>query len=115
MREDLSDAGLLKAVRRRLLGELAAKREREANSQKIVNNVYGSGGPQHMGGGLAEKMHGTGEVDPGLYDYFVDIDRQDKELNPETGKPAGWKKSVHRYRTPKGDGGGAVIQDEKKK
>jgi hypothetical protein len=101
-----SDSALLKAVRKRLLNEISAK---QAASSVINNNVYG--GSAHAGGsdvgGLLGSMGGApaaaGE-DP--FDYLVDIERKDLPINPETGKPEGWRKSVRRHRTPK---------DEKKK
>jgi len=103
--DETSDAALLKAVRKRILSEVSSPRE--AAAAKIINKVYGGGG----GGGVMDRlghqpqMGGEGGEDP--FDYFVNIQRKDlPDINPETGKPIGWEKTVHRYREPKGGGEG---------
>lgn len=113
--DPLSDAALIKAARKRLLAELepaARKAESAANRASVVNNIYGSGGGGG-GGGLMDRMGGSPATpsaegdDP--YSYFVDVMRKDlPDINPATGKPAGWSKSVHRYKTRK-------EEEEKKK
>jgi hypothetical protein len=53
---------------------------------------------RQQGGSIAEQMT------PEDWDYYVDIQREDlPEINPETGKPLGWKKKVHRYTTKRGE------------
>lgn len=102
--ERYSDAAIIRAARKRLLEQIAAKAE--AASPSFVNNVYGGGGAPHMGGGVMDKLgssapSGDGE-DP--YSYYVDIMREDlPDVHPVTGKPIGWKKSVHRYKAKKGE------------
>lgn len=93
------DNALIRAARKRILQELQAKKA--AASSVINNNVYGNS--MAGGGGLMERMNGAGpSEDPGLYDYLVDIERRDlPEVNPHTGKPAGWTKRVHRHRQEK--------------
>lgn len=97
--KNIDDNVLLAAVRQRILDDIGRKQE----SQGIVNNIYGGGSP---GGhipmrGVSDQLGDAPEgEDP--YDYFVDITRRDlDEVNPNTGKPAGWKKSVHRHRKKK--------------
>ena len=86
------DSALIRAARKRILAELEAKQ-----SGGVVNNVYGGSG------GLTERMNGAEHEDPSLRDYFVDITREDlPEINEHTGKPRGWKKSVHRHTSLKG-------------
>lgn len=96
-RRPVTDEVLLEAVRQRLLDEVR-KQERMA---PVVNNVYGGHVPSSQG--VAEQM-GQPEADPGLFDYFVDIERSPL-MNPATGTAVegAWKKKVHRYRTPKSD------------
>lgn len=85
---------LIAAMRKRLMDEVASGR----GSEKIVNNVYGSSPT-----GLMDRLyqdHNSQETageDP--YEYFVDIDRDDK-LDDE-GNKIGWSKSVRRYRDKK--------------
>lgn len=107
MSRGVSDQALLSAVRQRILAEIQKKQEQ--HHAAITNNVYGHGGgtaeqSQHgMSQGVADQLgNSTNAEDP--YDYFVDITREDlPNINPATGKPAGWKKSVQRYRTKKGE------------
>ncbi len=98
---DDHDKVLLSAIRKRLLDEISSGKRSDASA--IVNNVYGSS-PE--GGGLTERLHrgemeapgpGTGGEDP--YEYFVDIDRDDK--TDEDGHKIGWTKKVRRYRDKK--------------
>lgn len=110
--DPLSDDALLKAVRRRILDEVSAK---QAASSIINNNLYGgsahAGGASDTGGVMGLLGGGNGGVTPANgddpYSYFVDVARKDLPINPETGKPMGWEKSVHRYKKRKDD-------DEKK-
>lgn len=112
MERPLDDQLLVQAMRKRILDEIN-KREQQA---AIVNNVYGGGGQPSQMHGVADQMTGMSEgEDP--YDYFVDITRKDlPDINPATGKPLGWEKSVHRHRkkkvtesqkSPKGRRGGS--------
>lgn len=95
--DEVSDAALIRAARKRILGQLAG--EKAAKQAAIVNNVYGGGG-----GGVMDQMAGRGAASPSPdgddpYSYYVDITRKDlPDVNPHTGKPAGWEKSVHRYK-----------------
>lgn len=92
--DDLSDAALIRAARKRLLSEFDASTK---PSPAITNNVYNTpsqgGLMDHLGGGAA------GAEDP--FDYYVDVSRKDAPINPDTGKPGGWEKSVHRHRDQK--------------
>ncbi len=90
----IGDDELVQAVRQRLLRELAEKQE----AHQISNVINNHGGGSH-GGGLMEAMHGGGGEDP--MEYLVDIEKHDIP-GPEGGKPVGWKKSVHRHRSPRG-------------
>jgi len=95
----VTDEMLLQAIRKRLMEDIQRKEQQAA----IVNQIYGgaAGPARGVMGALGGAQQGEG-VDPGMFDYFVDITREDlPELNPETGKPLGWKKSVHRYRKKK--------------
>jgi hypothetical protein len=106
--DPLSDTALLRAVRQRLLEQVQAKHE----AQALTNNIYNSpatGGHAGAGGVMGELGGGGGGVSPGggngedPWDYMVDITRRDlPDINPHTGKPAGWEKTVRRHRTPKG-------------
>lgn len=89
---DINDDVLLAAIRKRLLDEIGKR----GDAERIVNNVYGS---MPQGGGITERLYqgdiaSGGEEDP--YQYFVDIDRDDKI--DEEGKKTGWTKRVKRYR-----------------
>ncbi len=102
--DPLSDAALLKAVRRRLLDEVSA---RQAASSTINNNVYGgsahAGGASDVGGLMGALGGGTGGAageDP--FDYMVDIERRNMPAD-ESGKSPGWTKHVRRHRSPKDD------------
>ncbi len=101
--DPLSDRALVKAMRKRILDEISARQAAGA----VINN-YGAAPGGHeptsgvmgmLGGGGAGGGGGSGGEDP--FDYLVNIEREDLPVNPETGKPKGWKKTVHRYRTPK--------------
>lgn len=81
-------------MRRRLLDEI--KHKSSGDSERIVNNVYGSS--PGSGGGIFEGLRGTTEHDD-PNDYMVDIDREDK-LDPE-GHKIGWTKRVRRYKDKK--------------
>ena len=90
----ISDQAFIEAARRRLLEEIRGRQAAESH-HKIINNVYGHDGGHH--GGLVEHM-----AHPDNNDYYVDITREDLPgVNPETGKPAGWKKTGHRRTEPK--------------
>lgn len=91
--EDINDESLLRAIRKRLLDEISSGR----SAERIVNNVYGSS-PTGLVDRLNESYMGQSGEDP--YEYFVDIDREDK-IDPETGEKIGWAKKVRRYRDKK--------------
>lgn len=109
--DQITEKMLLNALRRRLLEELQAKREERATIQNIIGGGAGAGG----GRGLYDQFAGSpgvpSPVDPGQYDYLVDIIRRQipegaTEVDPVTGEPVsypegGWSKRVHRYRQPK--------------
>lgn len=90
--DGVDDQALIKAARKRILAELEAK-QAVSGGNTVNNNNYAGGG------GLMERMNGGGAGDDGdLRDYLVDITREDLPgLNELTGKPPGWKKTVHRY------------------
>ena len=94
-RGEVGDDQLIQAVRKRLLRDIAEKHEAQHISN-VINNHQGGG---H--GGLMEAMNGGQHEDPALFDYMVDIEKHDIP-GAEGGKPVGWKKSVHRHRSPKG-------------
>ncbi len=93
----LTEMDLVEAAKRRILREL----EREQAAQ-VVNNLTQGGG---MGGGQSQSIQDMmGSGTPEDWDYFVDITREDlPDVNPATGKPKGWKKSVHRFTNRKGE------------
>jgi hypothetical protein len=94
--EEINDAMLIQAMRRRVMEEIGDRGGRGASV--VNNNVYGGG----LGSGGNGGIGGGDTTDPSDRDYFVDIMREDlPELNPLTGKPKGWKKSVHRFSTGK--------------
>lgn len=115
---ELTDADLVKAIRKRMLDEIGAGKR--PDSERIVNNVYG--GPI-VGGGVMDQLGGGGGgeggglegMSPEDRDYFVDIMRQDYDpgdeamvIDPATGEKVpqklargGWSKNVHRYTSPK--------------
>jgi hypothetical protein len=112
MNEDEYQEILRQAIRDRILSEVRQPK----GFERIVNNVYG--GPiageknQGLGGGVVGEMGG---MSPDDREYFVDIMREDlPEINPETGKPKGWRKSVRRYTKPAGSPMGEP-EDGKKK
>jgi hypothetical protein len=109
MDEEEYNQMLRQAIRDRILSEVRKPREVD----RVVNNVYG--GPltsdknQGLGGGV------TGEMAPEDLDYLVDITREDlPELNPLTGKPKGWKKTVVRRTQPRGTTPPASDPEKKK-
>jgi hypothetical protein len=94
------------------------KIKRDGQQQSVINNLYnstgGSGAPSGgplssgAGGGIAASMGGGSSPAPAPegddpFSYLVDIIREDLPINPDTGKPSGWKKAVKRYRVPKGE------------
>lgn len=93
--QEFDDAALIRAARKRIMRELEA--QQAGGGSPITNNVF-SGGGGGIAPGLMERMNGAEAEDPSLRDYLVDITREDlPDINPATGKPVGWKKSVHRY------------------
>jgi hypothetical protein len=90
----ITDDVLLDAIRKRYLREI--EKENQASSiNNIINNSPASAP------GMAAAMGG---VTPDDSDYYVDILREDlPDINPATGKPAGWNKSVHRYKRKPGE------------
>jgi len=101
--ETLSDQALIAAIRKRLLEEISGGRA--SDSERIVNNVYGS---MPQGGGLVDRLYqgqmdpqgeGQGGEDP--YEYYVDIDRTNKYDPEDPSRTIGWEKNVRRYREKK--------------
>ena len=84
---------LLQAIRKRLLEEIQGRRER----RNVIQNIIGGGGG--MRGRVGQPPTQQQAIDPGMFDYYVDILKEDI-LGPE-GKPIGWRKNVHRFREPK--------------
>lgn len=101
MHDQVDDAALIAAVRRRLLQEIEHRRE----AAGVVNNVYGG-----SGGGVSGMMAPGDSASPDDQDYFVDIMREDLDKDPETGKPRGWSKKVHRYAKKKARVGPTVSE-----
>lgn len=100
MRRNVTADMIRQAILRRHLEEIqhAELARGQEQHQHVINNLYGGGGGMS---GVREQM------DPDDNDYFVKITRRDlDEKDPDTGKPVGWEKKVHRYRQP---------HDEKKK
>lgn len=99
------DGEILRIAKERLLRELDERNGHHA----VVNNVYGghgggggsggnsnsSSGGSGSGGSIQEKMS---EIDPGDYDYNVDIERRPFYHGD---KIVGWNKKVKRYREKK--------------
>ncbi len=99
MRGAIDDNALVQAVRKRLLRELEAKQQM-AEIHNTINNHQEGGGAGH--GGLAAAMNGgPAREDPDLMNYLIDIQKTD-DINPETGKTMGWKKTVRRHVEPRG-------------
>jgi hypothetical protein len=109
-RSNNSDALLLAAIREKILNEIKSQSGRSS----VVNNVYGGAIP-HAGSGVSEQM-GASEIDPGDFDYMVDIERN-PVIDPNTGTAVegAWKKKVHRYRQPKQPGMDDSSLKQKKK
>ena len=108
-KQPITDAVLLEAIRQRMMDEIGKQRE-----TNVINNLIGGGsdalpavrGSRGVGEfvGQANPSSAGEGLSPEDMDYLVDITREDLPgLNPDTGKPRGWKKTVHRYRAPKGD------------
>lgn len=99
--DDVSDEGLVREMRRQILSKIRGG----GASQSVVNNVYGGAIPGGgEGGGVMERGGGDMPMPEGDRDYFVDILREDlPEINEKTGKPKGWKKTVHRFSTARGE------------
>ena len=103
----ITDAVLLEAIRQRMMDEIGKQHE-----SNVINNLIGGSSdalPATRGArGVSEfagqaTSSGAEGLSPEDYDYLVDITREDlPEINPATGKPMGWKKTVHRYREEKG-------------
>ena len=112
MKEDEYNDMLRQAIRDRILSEVKKPRDVE----RIVNNVYGGaidreGRNQGLGSGVMGEMGADDDRE-----YTVDITREDlPELNPLTGKPKGWKKTVVRKSQPRGTPPPQSEDPEKKK
>ena len=98
----ITDDIMLDALKKRVLREI--ERSNAGLSGPVFNNYAGAspaGGPLHGISELGSQSHNE-QIDPDLYDYMVDITREDlPDINPATGKPVGWKKSVKSYRAAK--------------
>jgi hypothetical protein len=99
----ITDDMLVDALRESMMERLRRREEAQ-----VINNIQnaGSGGSVPSGvGGIASHLGGETPVAPDddLFNYAVDITRNDLPINPDTGKPGGWVKHVKRYREKKGD------------
>jgi hypothetical protein len=102
----VSDPQLLEALRKRMLRDI------ESPSHGVNVNVgnVSHGTPYGIHGAMSQNSEHISDAltnvqateKPDDFEYYVDIDREDKAINPETGKPSGWKKSVHWFRSPLG-------------
>jgi len=127
--DQITDDALLNAVRKRLMRELMAERGQSPPNIDIQNIVGGGrGGEPQLPPGMFEGMRGGESAEPEM-DYGVDITRSDMWADPANqgqflppgvmpepvdGKypdPIGWRKSVQRYRAPRGQ----EIETQKKK
>lgn len=106
--DEVTDAMILAAIKKRLLGNISGADlygpggggGSGKDAASIVNNVYGGQMPSLMG---TMGYGGPGGPSDDDFDYLVDIKREDlPELNPLTGKPRGWTKTVHRRRELRG-------------
>lgn len=92
-RKRVTDSTIQDAIRERILDEI---REKTAAASIGGGQVPPSGAGAS---GIFNQMTGGAslpDVDPGLFDYFVDIERMPGE------QEGSWTKKVHRYRTPRG-------------
>lgn len=94
--DDTSDEALIRAIRKRLLDEISTRNA--GASERIVNNVYGAG-PTGLVDRLYQSQLGQQPDGEDPYEYYVDIERDDK-LDDE-GNKIGWTKNVRRYRDKK--------------
>lgn len=105
----VSDSHLIEALRKRMLRDIESQNDRGAVNVNVGNVSHGT--PYGIRGAM--NAPNSEHIDDALtnvqatekpddFEYYVDIDREDKPINPETGKPSGWKKSVHRFRSPLG-------------
>lgn len=102
--DDLSDETMVREMRRRILEQIRHAGGGGGQAQSITNNVYGGAVPGGGGGGVREQAGGDMPMPQDDRDYFVDIMREDlPEINEATGKPKGWKKTVHRFTTARND------------
>lgn len=98
----VNDQMLLEAIRQKMLDDIKQK-----NAANAIYNIVGGSGSPSSGSGVGAAMGGLGPMseagadDP--FDYLVDITRKDLDETNAQGKPKGWTKTVHRYRTPKGE------------
>jgi hypothetical protein len=98
---------LLEAIREKALQDIKAQHAAQQIFNMTGSTGSGAGSPVSSGltSGVGSAMSGADTMSPEDFDYMVSIDRRDSpDINPATGKPNGWTKNVHRYRTPKGEG-----------
>lgn len=89
----LTDEDLIQLVRAQMAGNINRLGYGQADLNEELQRSRQKGASS-----IAEQMT------PEEWDYYVDITREDlPEINPDTGKPRGWKKKVHRYTTKKGE------------
>lgn len=98
--QEINDAILLQAIRRRLLDEIQ-QGGGGSEAAQIINNVYGSA-PSGFNG-ITEGLAAGGEGADDPYEYFVNISREDRfdPNDPDGKRKLGWDKTVHRYRKKK--------------
>lgn len=82
------------AIKKRILDEINSRKE----AAQIINNFQGGGSVPLASESRSPNSLQEAMFDPGNFDYFVDIERDDR-FNEE-GKRVGWDKRVKRYRKP---------------
>ena len=94
-----TDGVLLEALRQRMKRQL--EKEDDKAMSNIINNYAGGGSNSApSGSGVMSQLGGVSDDD--AYDYYVNIDKNDKR-DKKTGKTIGWTKKVTRSRLEKGE------------
>lgn len=132
MPDQITDDVLMNAIRQRLLDEIMRKQQTQTHIQNIIGGAgVAPGGEAASAGGVFEGLRAPPpEADMGMeepMDYGVDIERSKMWANPKAGQegqdpflppgikpqvdaweggvepdPIGWRKSVRRFRSPRG-------------